>query len=344
LSRKHLGLAIATAVTLAAIGYVIYRFRDSGFSWAEFSRSLSEVDWFWMTLSILITMLTYVGRALRWEVLLRPLVPKPNFWKLNSATAIGFAAIVLFGRPGELVRPYLIARNEGVSFASQIAAWIVERILDMLMVLIVFGLALTQVSHLAIRPGPTTRWVMEAGGITAGGIGLVCLILLLALRHFRGRARVRIMEALGFLSEPTRARIERALASFEQGMEAMRNGWHFVLLATYTILEWLLVTLSFLFLFWAFPATRNLGLAETLILMGLIAFGSILQIPGVGGGMQVVTVLSLTELFGISLEAATGISLMLWLVTFVSVLPPGLILAFHEGIKWRTLRHLEVES
>ncbi len=344
MNKKHLGLAVAVAVTLGALGYVIYRFRDSGFSWVEFGRALTGVDWWWLTLAFLTALITYVGRAVRWEVLLRPLVPKPNFWKLNSATFIGFAAVVLFGRAGEPVRPYLIARNEGVSFTSQVAAWVVERILDMLMVLIVFGLALTQVSSGVIRPGPRTKLVMDAGGYTAGGIGVACLVLLIGLARFRGGVRARLMDALGFLPEATRTRIGKVLESFEQGMEAMRNGWHVVLLVVYTVAEWLLIALSFLFLFWAFPETHALGIAETVMMMGLIAFGSLLQIPGVGGGMQVVTVLGLTELFGVSLEAATGISLMLWLVTFVSILPLGLFLAFHEGIKWRTLRHLEVES
>ena len=53
-----------------------------------------------------------------------------SLWRVFSATAIGFTAVVLFGRAGEPVRPYLIAKKEGVTFSSQVAAWVVERILD----------------------------------------------------------------------------------------------------------------------------------------------------------------------------------------------------------------------
>jgi hypothetical protein len=56
--------------------------------------------------------------------------------------------------------------------------------------------------------------------------------------------------------------------------------------------------------------------------------------------MQIATALVLTELFGLTLEAASGIALVLWLVTFVAIVPIGVILAFHEGIQWRNLRHL----
>ena len=52
----------------------------------------------------------------------------------------------------------------------------------------------------------------------------------------------------------------------------------------------------------------------------------------------------LTEFFGVGIEAASGIALVLWIVTFVAIVPIGLVLAFREGIQWRNLRHLEPEQ
>ena len=43
----------------------------------------------------------------------------------------------------------------------------------------------------------------------------------------------------------------------------------------------------------------------------------------------------------LSLEIASGIALVLWIITFVTIVPLGLALAFHEGIKFRNLRHLD---
>ena len=57
--------------------------------------------------------------------------------------------------------------------------------------------------------------------------------------------------------------------------------------------------------------------------MGFVSFGSIVQIPGVGGGMQVVAVLVLTELFGVRLELAIAFALFLWIITFVAIVPAG---------------------
>ena len=75
----------------------------------------------------------------------------------------------------------------------------VERMLDLLMVLVIFGVALTQVSRSAIQPGPRIKIVLEAGGYTAGIIGAACLALLLGLRQFRGRVQERLMDGLSFL-------------------------------------------------------------------------------------------------------------------------------------------------
>jgi len=52
----------------------------------------------------------------------------------------------------------------------------------------------------------------------------------------------------------------------------------------------------------------------------------------------------LTEFFGISFEAASGIALTLWIITFVVIVPVGFVLAFREGIQWRNLRHLETRE
>jgi hypothetical protein len=109
----------------------------------------------------------------------------------------------------------------------------------------------------------------------------------------------------------------------------------------YTILEWTVITGCFYCVFRAFPATAHLGFTDIVIVLGFVSFGSILQIPGVGGGMQIVTIVVLTQFYGVALEAASGVALMLWLISFVVVVPVGLGLAFQEGIKWRSLKHID---
>ena len=66
--------------------------------------------------------------------------------------------------------------------------------------------------------------------------------------------------------------------------------------------------------------------------------------PGIGGGVQVATAVVLTQLFGVTLEAASGFALLFWLVSFVSIVPIGLALAFREGLRWSSLRQVTQED
>ncbi len=334
--------AIAISVAAAiGVAYLIWRWRFSGFQWSVFAATFAGVNWLWLSLSIAGILLTYYGRVLRWEVMLRPLCPHPSRWRLLKATTIGFTAVVLFGRPGELVRPYLISKQEGVSFPSQIAAWFLERIYDLLMVLLIFGVALTQVSQSDVHPGPKLSLALQGGGYLVGVSGAVCLAILVLYRRFSGRIQQRLVEALGFLPDKYQERIAKLLAAFGTGMESARSGNALLLLLLYTLLEWVLIASSYRFLFWAFPATAHLTLTDVLIFLGFVSFGSAVQIPGVGGGMQVAAVLVFTEFFGMQFEVAAGLALVIWLVSFVTIVPIGLGLALHEGVNWSKLRHLE---
>lgn len=339
-----MGAGLGILAILASVLFVVYRWRHSGFVWEKFVAVFSNVSWSWLTLAMALILATYVGRAMRWEVMLRPLTKQVQLWSLVVATCIGFTAVVLFGRAGEPVRPYLIARKEGVSFSSQVAAWLVERILDLLMVLLIFGIALTQVSRSGIQPGPHIRSALQAAGLLAGITGALSLALLLGLRHFRGSVRTRLMASLSFLPDALQQRVSRFLSAFEEGMQSTQRQSYVWLLVAYTIIEWLVVAGSFFCVFRAFPATAGMRITDVIIALGFVAFGSVLQIPGVGGGMQIATVLVLTELYGVSLEEASGIALVLWIITFVVIVPLGLAMAFHEGIKWRSLRNIDSSS
>src|SRR5438105_7172293 len=132
-------MALGAILVLVALYLLRSELRKRGFHWSVFVATLGQLDWRWLAASLVAALATYYGRALRWAVLLRPLRPHPNMWKLFSATVIGFTAVTLLGRPGEFVRPYLISVQERVPFSSQIAAWVLERIYDLLMALMIFG-------------------------------------------------------------------------------------------------------------------------------------------------------------------------------------------------------------
>src|SRR5688572_15587596 len=78
---------------------------------------------------------TYVIRAWRWQYLLAPIGPT-RFRTAFRTTVIGFAALgVLPARAGDVLRPYLLARQEGLSTPATFATIVLERVLDLITVL-----------------------------------------------------------------------------------------------------------------------------------------------------------------------------------------------------------------
>jgi uncharacterized protein (TIRG00374 family) len=336
-------LALWAVLLLIAVYLLRSELRKSGFHWSVFAASLARLRMPWLLAAVALALATYPGRALRWAVLLKPLRPKPDMRKLVSATVIGFTAVTLLGRPGEFVRPYLIAVQERVPFSSQLAAWVLERIYDLLIVLAIFGFALSRVRHVT-DAGPALSWVLEIGGWMVWVLSAACVVMLALIRQYSEAMRQRLMEALGFLSEHHLDRAGRFLKALMQGAESTRSAKSIFLLVVYTILEWTLITCCFYCTAMAFGGEVHFTFADVLIFIGFVSFGAVVQIPGIGGGVQVVSVLVLTKIFGFSVELASSMAVLVWLVTFVVIVPFGIALALHQGLSWRKLRELEREA
>jgi len=341
--KARLGMLLLVVLTAAACAYLIHQWRELGFEWGEFAGTFQEMRWGWVSGASALALLTYLGRALRWRVLLFPLRRDSNLWNLISATAIGFTAVVLFGRAGELVRPYLISVKEEVPFSSQIAAWVTERLYDLLMALLLFGIGLSHIQNSGIEVGPRLQWILRAGGYAAAGIGLASLLILFVFGRYASRMQQRMLDALTFLPEHLFEKAAKAVSEFSRSMEGTGRGPLVSQLVLYSLLEWLLIVACYLCVLRAVPATAGFLLTDVVILVGFTAFGAIIQIPGVGGGAQVVIVIILTEMYHIGLEASSSLAILIWLITFVVIVPVGLLLAFHEGLTWRKLRRIEEE-
>ena len=340
--RLWAGLAALTVLALAVWAWKWSH--AGGFQWELFASTFRSLKPGWLGAAAGIAWLTYLGRALRWRVLIRPLKANPSLWNLFSGTAIGFTALVLFGRAGEMVRPYVIGLKEKLSFSSQMAAWLVERMYDLMMALMIFGVALSQVKTSGVQVGEGLRWVLAVGGYAAAGVATVCLVLFVAMRRFGAASAQRIMDAGAVLPERYHGLLRRVVGAFVEGIQSTKDTGAVVAALGYSVLEWALIVACYACIFRASPATQAMGLMDVLIFVGFVSFGSVVQIPGVGGGMQIVTVVVLTELFGMPVEVSGGLAIVLWLITFVVIVPFGLVLAFHDGLQWGKLRQIREQA
>jgi hypothetical protein len=329
--------------------FIAYRTSGATFRWNLFLGTLDHADWRWLAASICLILLSNFVRALRWQVMLRPLLLMPGsrpigVWRLASDTAIGLTAGVLLGRVGEVVRPYLIAAQTHLPFSSQAAAWMLERMLDLLAVLLLCSYALIRIPPYSWRLGSKIQDALAAGGYSLALAGAICLILLLAFRDPAGRAQNRVLSAVTFLPYQQQQRVARTLEAFSQGVECTRDARSLALLLSYTLLEWAVIAASSFALFQGFRATRGFGPLDVLVLLAFLTLGSLVQVPGLGGGVQVASVVALTKIYAIPLEAATGIAILLWMVGTLAIVPFGLACAFHEGLNWRKLKLLSAKQ
>jgi uncharacterized protein (TIRG00374 family) len=333
---------------LCVVGYILYRAAagTGGFDWARFSTTLKSLDPKFAALAILLIILTYFGRAIRWEVMIRPLGPTPSIWRLFVGTAIGFTAIVLLGRPGEFVRPWWIARESKTAFSAQLAVWFFERVYDLLVVILFFGFGLIHLasSGLISGAGPELRMVVSSGGTLALVGAGICLACIFALRFLNESQREGLIRLLDRLPGPLATRLRPLAANFLTGAAACCDPKLQWLVIFYTLVEWFIIAACYWALFQCFPVTKFLSIADIITIVGIVSFGAVVQLPGIGGGMQVAAIAVLTQLFKLSLEEATSLAIVLWVISFTLIVPLGVFLALREGLSFRSMRDLGQEA
>src|SRR5262252_9250118 len=133
--RSHIRTVIVLAVA-AALVFVFLRNVDL----RNVAGEIIRARMWWLAASLVASVLNLVIRALRWQYLLEPL-GETSFGNAFRATAVGFAASsVLPARAGEIIRPYFLARHERLSATGAFATVILERLLDVVAVLVLLAL------------------------------------------------------------------------------------------------------------------------------------------------------------------------------------------------------------
>jgi uncharacterized protein (TIRG00374 family) len=339
--RRNLVYGVVASI-LAALVYMQFR-SWRGFDWASFWGQTHQINTLRIANAIGLTYLAYAMRALRWRVFLRPVRRETTVGGLLAPTLIGFSGLAMFGRPGELIRPYLIARKEHLTFSSQLAVWAVERIFD----LGAFALLLI----LAIFFAVGQRELRYYGSFRRGGFILAGLVAILALTarlvSQKGGTVADWVENGSFhLAFNPRQKIALRIREFQSGMNAIRGTSSLLQLITISLAMWYTIALA------CQQVTASYGVeilripvSKVFVLLGSSMVGSLIQLPGVGGGSQLATIATLERVFDVPPELAASCGILLWLVSFVSVIPLGLLLAHKERLSlWRLSEESQEEE
>lgn len=346
--KKFIVTALVLVVLAALVYFQVRAWRK--FDWQKFLNERPQ--WSYVLAGVGLIYLDYVLRAVRWKILLRP-VCKTTTSRLLAPTMIGFTGLALLGRPGEFIRPFLIARKENLTMSSQLAVWTVERLFDMgAFALIMAFNVLLFASRLKQLPGfresGNPRSFIEfqiSGLVMLAAVGFMAS-LAYAIRKNPVTGAAVVQRMLNPVSPRLGHAVSRRIQSFGEGLNTIQDPKSFLQLSSLSIVIWLLIGLAYVTVTHAYAHTRlvRMTLPSVLLLTAASVVGGILQLPVVGGGSQLATIGTLRGVFHASPELATSCGIMLWLVTFMSVIPAGLFLAHREHVSFTRLEEESVEE
>lgn len=327
-NRKWL-VWLLMALLAAYLGWMLY---SSHFDWHGFWSALRQANPKHLLLGIAIIYTNYLIRAVRWSILLNP-VKRVSPWRLIGSQFIGYTGLAIFGRLGELIRPYLIARRTSLTFSSQIAVVTVERIFDLGAFAILFSLNLALSPSLSTLPYHENFRLM---GLAAAGLTAVIIAFAFVVRVSGAVVAAGVQRFIGLISKPAGESAAEKILSFRDGLNTLATFADFAWVSVLSLLLWLSIALAYVQVMRAFgEPVHSLSLSHILLLMGFSIVGSVVQLPGVGGGSQVATGLAMAKLFSVPAALASSAAIVLWLVTFMSVIPAGLIFAHFEKVSLR---------
>jgi glycosyltransferase 2 family protein len=315
------------------------------FSGAKFWAALLNASPRYLLAAMAATISSYIIRAYRWGAFLEP-IKKTSLWILFVGQVLGFCSIYLIGRPGEFVRPAYIARRTEVPITTMVAILVLERVYDTVMLVMIFAAALifSALEPVSGSTGTIRTHLDEAGQVMSILIVLMVVLLVYFCLHAE-RIRPKVVNKFAFLGVRAQHHLDHFLHSFAEGLKVIHSGKALAASIVSTLVLWLMNVSVFFFIF------RSLGgdLAQVswfgaAIGVFFAVMGLMIQFPGIGGGYQVGIILALTELFRVNVEAATGASILIWIMVAAPCLAMGAVLLVHEGLTFRKLKAIAEEE
>jgi uncharacterized protein (TIRG00374 family) len=331
--------ALATVIVLAVLCLLIYlQIRTwRKFDWAAFWNETHHIRWIDIAAGVGFTYLTCYLRAIRWRIFLKP-IRKTTSAALVAPQFIGFTALALLGRAGEVVRPYLIAKKENLTLTSQLGVWTVERIFDMGAFAVLLSLSFLSPDLHSLAFYGRLRLAAVALLLVIGALVVAAIAL-----HNAGERIANFLYGLFANSTPRFAHhLREKLHAFSEGLQTIHDTSSALQLIAVSLVTWVVIALAYLSITHAYPSPiGQLTLPQIIVLMGSSMVGSMLQLPAVGGGSQLASISMLHAGFGASEELSVSCGMLIWVATFMSVIPVGLLLAHRERLSLRAVAAAE---
>ncbi|MCC6188624.1 MAG: flippase-like domain-containing protein [Anaerolineales bacterium] len=309
-----------------------------GLKLEEVWQTLRTANYVWLIPGIGIYFVGVWARAWRWHYLLRPLKAISTL-KMFPIVTIGYMGNNIYpARAGEVLRAYVLRREEGVPVSASLATILIERIFDgVVMLVFVFfnlgGLArLTGHSGLAGSIQTVALWGTAAFAAALGLFLLAAMFPHQSLGLYRRLVAPRLPGRL-------RERVSQLVVSFWTGLESLRSPRNILMVFVTSFVIWLLETGKYWFVMHAFDFSGYTGGFFGLMLMnGIVNLATTIpSAPGYVGTFDTPGIAVLTA-YGVAPAVAAGYTLTLHAALWLPITLLGAYYMARAGLRWDKVR------
>jgi hypothetical protein len=290
--------------------------------------SLRAANYVWLLPAVAVYFVAVAARTWRWQVLLAPLKPV-SLKDLFPVVVIGYMGNNVYpARAGELLRAYVLKRNEQVSISASLATIVVERIFDGLTVLLfVF----------TVLPSAQAQWNLPGSLQALIAAGSVLFFAALAAFLWLAARPASAARLYGFLidrllPQALRVRVRGLLDRFMTGLSALRDFRHVLMIFFTSLIVWLLETTKYWLVMHAFPFEVSF---TTLMLMNGVVnlVTTIPALPGYVGTFDASGIAILLA-FGVEQSVAAAYTLVLHAALWLPITLLGVVFMLRQSIRW----------
>lgn len=280
------------------LGLAWYASKDADFD-TIWSATL-QLNWFWAILSMVTSYVAMIIRGYRWNILLAPLGYQSRNSNNVHSVAFGYMMNDLIPRSGELARCALLSRAEQIPVDKLVGTVILERIVDMLTLLLVIGLATWLQADAIQALWDQITAAKATQGPTEKSYTLYYVLIALIVLGITGWWVLGKLQHIPFFGK-----IKNFADGIFSGMKSvagLKQKNKFILLTLGIWTAWLLMAY---FMMKALPATAELDLADALFFMVAGSFGMIVPTQG---GLGAYHLTSKYGFIALGLDGALGLT------------------------------------
>ncbi|MEQ1642620.1 MAG: lysylphosphatidylglycerol synthase transmembrane domain-containing protein [Pyrinomonadaceae bacterium] len=325
-------------IVLVLLAVAIFWFFGRNLDWQQVRAGLTRANPVYLAMAFVGICLGYLIRAVRWQVLLSPIV-KAKLGDLFATTTVGYTAILFVGRAGEIVRPmWLPMRDRQIRPSAALVTILIERVFDLASLMIFFSISLiwfrTPVGHEAEFATIKLVGNIMAAVIVGGFIGLI-------IYHRYSVTFIGWVEKLtdrSFVPARLRYMVLSLMRNMATALDILKSPRQILLAAFWTIALWVAIALPTWMVLLAFDLPMTF--LDSTFVMGVASLGTLIPTPGgAAGAFHAATAGSLIIL-SVEKEQAFAVSLVMHLIYFVPALIFGFYYLFHGDISIERFRSL----